>query len=681
MNSGNERGFERLAVIGAGNMGAGIAQKMATEGFDVTLVDLDDARVAQGVERIRRTLAEAVERKILRAEQVDAILARVRATADWGACAEVDLAVEAVFEDLEVKRRVFARLDELARPDAILATNTSSFLVSDLARATRRPERVLGLHYFYHPAKNRLVEVIPGRATDPAHVQSAWALQERLGKTPIRSADAPGFVVNRFFVPWLNEAVRLLEERVADLPTIEAGCRQAFGVGMGPFELMNVTGVPIALHAATTLGQAFGPFYAPAERLRRQVEANEPWPLAGEPDARRFDAVAERMLAVVFFVAAALVEEGVGTIEDTDIGARVGLRWPAGPFELMNRHGVAAAAALAGARAARHDLALPRLLREQGARGTPFTFRLVRSAVRDGVATLTLDRPDTLNALDEALVGQLAHAFRAAADDPAVRGIVITGAGKAFVAGADVRFFVRHMESGDLERIVEFTRAGHELLHAIASCPKPVVARLDGVALGGGLELALACRFIVASPRASVAFPETGIGIYPGLGGTQRTPRRIGPGLAKWLIYTGRMLGAQEACDIRLIDAVVPHGELDGTIRRLIDHGRPADGGATWPIALVPLERFFSKMPVEEIRLGRADTGGDEQLVRAMKQVATKAPIALRLAEKLIDLSTRVDLPSGLAAELEHLPEIFRTADAHEGLSTLGKRRPTFQGR
>src|SRR5262245_3848695 len=193
MSDGKERPLRRLAVIGAGNMGSGIAQKMATEGFAVTLVDLDEEKVARGIAAFERGLAEGVERKIFRREEADAIRARLHGTHDWKSLGEADLVVEAVFEDRRVKKEVFEKLDRVCRPDAILATNTSSFSVGDLAAATKGPGRVLGLHYFYHPAKNRLVEVVPGKATEPAVLRSAWALQERLGKTPIASTDRSGF--------------------------------------------------------------------------------------------------------------------------------------------------------------------------------------------------------------------------------------------------------------------------------------------------------------------------------------------------------------------------------------------------------------------------------------------------------------------------------------------------------
>lgn len=682
MSQHEERPIRSLAVVGAGNMGSGIAQKIATSGFPVLLVDRGEAEVARGLAIIEKTLAEGVARKVFKPEQAEAIRGRIRGTTDYADLADTDLVVEAVFEDLGVKREVFQKLAKVCRPDAILGTNTSSFAVSDLAEGLSNPERVIGLHYFYHPAKNRLVEVIPGKASDAASIRRAWSIQEQIGKTPIHSADASGFIVNRYFVPWLNEAVRLLEEGEADIPTIEAAAKKAFGVGMGPFELMNVTGVPIALHAATTLGQAFGPMYAPAAKLRAQVESGALWPLDGAPDESKQKAVSERLLAVTFLVAAQLVGEGVGSIEDTDIGARVGLRWPRGPFELMNRLGVEKAAELVAGFAARWSLAVPGILAERAASKQPFSFELVSSRTEDGIATLTVQRPDAMNALNEAVVAQLREKFDAAAADPAVRGLVIAGSGKAFVAGADIRFFVKNIEAKDLQRTWDFTKAGQDLLGVIDSCPKPVVARLHGLSLGGGVELALACDYLIATPNASLAFPETGIGIFPGLGGTQRTSRRIGVGLTRWLVFTGQTVGADEAKAIGLVDRVVPHADLDAAVAEAIAAGVPGERARP---ALSPrhaaLEVFFGTNDADALREGKADTKGDEGLARMMKRVGAKAPIALRLSQKLIDEGAKVSLAEGLAMELAHLFEIFGTKDAYEGLSTLGKKAPVFDGR
>lgn len=677
-----DRPFEHLAVVGAGNMGSGIAQKMASEGFTVTLVDLDDEKVARGLGIIEKTLNDGVQRGIFGAADVAAILQRITGTSRFEDLGNVDLVVEAVFEDIDVKRRVFRRLDEVCRPDAILATNTSSFAVTELAAATTRPERVVGLHYFYHPAKNRLVEVVSGRATDPAAYRRAWRLQEALGKTPIASSDSYGFIVNRFFLPWLTEAVRMLDEGLANTATIDEAAKKAFGIGMGPFELMNVTGVPIALHAATTLGRAFGPMYEPPALLRAQMESGQPWEISGTTDARQFAIVGDRLATAACYVSAALVDEGVGTIEDTDIGARVGLRWRRGPFELMNHYGIGRSRDMIAGFAARWNLPVPATLEDQARTGQPFRFRLVRSDIHDGIATLTINRPDAMNALNEEVVSQLEAAFHAAAGNPSVRGIVIAGSGKAFVAGADIRYFVRHIEAGTIGTIAEFTKRGQALLRAFETCPKPVIARLHGLALGGGVELALACHAIVATPKASLAFPETGIGIYPGLGGTQRTPRRVGRGLAKWLVLSGQTIGADEALAIGLVDTVVPYEQLDSAIAEAIDRG-PVITRSTRPVpdAYRPIADFFDQHGVDELLRGPAEAPTDARLAKTVKRIGSKAPVALRLAADLIDRSLDVSIDDGLALELSHLHEIFATKDAYEGLSSLGKKAPVFVGR
>jgi enoyl-CoA hydratase/3-hydroxyacyl-CoA dehydrogenase len=681
MTADGTRPIRILGVVGAGNMGSGIAQKMATEGYEVVLVDVDDEKVARGLSTIDRTLKEAVDRGIMRAERTLAVRELVHGTSRFDDLHDADLVVEAVFEDLALKRDVFARLESVCRPDAILATNTSSYLVGDVAATLKSPDRVLGLHYFFHPAKNRLVEVIAGPRTDRRIFRRAWNVQEQLGKIPIESRDASGFVVNRFFVVWLMEAIRMLDERVANAITIDEIAKRAFGVGMGPFELMNVSGVPIALHASTTIGRAHGPLYGPTELLRRQVERGQPWSLDGTVDPGAERAVTERLLAGIFMAAASLVVEGIGSIEDVDIGARVGLRWHAGPFELMNRMGTARALELVAMLATRWQMKVPAPLAGVGGVNAPVSISYVRSQIDHGVATITINRPDVMNALNETVGHQLETAFAAAERDGSVHGIVIAGAGRSFVAGADIRFFIRNIEQNNVARIYKLTEELQAFLMRIQDCPKAVVARVHGLALGGGVELALACDYIVATPNATLGFPETGIGIYPGLGGTQRTARRIGTALTKWLVFTGQIISAEEALAIGLIDAVASREELDSAVAALVGGG-PSKERRPVPVppAYQKLANFFDANDVEAIRTGLAVTGGDEQLERATKAVRTKAPAALRMAASLIEEGFRVPLDQGLRMELAHLHEIFSTRDALTGLLSIGKSRPVFEG-
>jgi enoyl-CoA hydratase/3-hydroxyacyl-CoA dehydrogenase len=674
--------IRKVGVVGAGTMGAGIAQKLAQEGADVVLLDTDDARVAAGLARVRRSLEEAVARRIFDEKRAAAALARIRGAVDFAALAEADLVIEAVFEDLAVKRDVFTRLGAACRPDAVLATNTSSFPVAAVASAAARPERVLGLHFFYHPAKNRLVEVVPHERTDPGALARAWAFQERTGKTPIASGDAPGFIVNRFFVPWLNEATRILEEGVASVATVEAAAKAAFGIGMGPFELMNATGIPIALHSAASLGERLGPFYAHSRTLAEKVAQGGLWDLAGEVDAGAAEAVKARLKATVFLVAGEILDAGIGTAEDIDMGARVGLRWRAGPLELWNEEDPGKALETTGALAALHGRPLPAPVAARRD-GSPFTLERVRLAIEGDIATITLARPDALNALDEAVVDEMLERFLAAEARPEVRGIVIRGMGKAFVAGADVRWFVRRLDAKEVDRIVAFTRRGQELFARFARSSKVVVAALEGLSLGGGSELALACDWIVSTPRGSLGFPETGIGIYPGLGGTQRLPRRVGRGLARCLVATGKVLSAKDAVLVGAFDALCEPEGLAAAVRERVAAGKPGPRAPRDPTSLpepwAAAARAFD-VPVADILDGKV-ASGDPSVAKDLERVRTqKAPVALRIADELVVRALEWSLEEGIAAELARLPEVFATRDAYEGLSTLGKSRPRFTG-
>ncbi len=671
-----------FGVIGAGNMGSGIAQKLATEGCEVVLVDLDQAAVDRGMERIRALLGEAVERRIFRAEEVARILSRIHPSCRLEDCSRCELVIEAVFEELELKRKLFAQLDEICSPSTRLATNTSSFYVKDLAAVTKRPDRVVGMHFFYHPAKNRLVEVIPHEGTNELTRSWAWTFAEMVGKTPIHSADRPGFVVNRYFVPWLNEAVRLLEEKIAPLATIEAAAKKAFRIGMGPFELMNVTGVPIAWHAATTLGRELGPFYEPAPLLAEKGERGENWDLEGEVDESKFEAVADRLLGVSFQIACAMVGEGVCSIEDCDIGARVGLRWSEGPFQLINRDGIERARARVEAQVARYpDLKMPPLLEQ--AKG-PFAFELVKAKVEDGLAEITLNRPDALNALNEEVFAQLAAKFDEMEHRDEVSTIVLRGAGKAFVAGADIRYFVKRIEAKDFQRIQEFTEEGQELYRRIDESEKLVIARLDGLSLGGGSELALCADWILATDKGSMGFPETGIGIYPGLGGTQRTRRRIGSQMTRYLLLTGDSVDAQSALAMGLVDEIVPVEQLSSRIKALHTAGKSAlpnsKAKAELPLRLKALRDFFGAAELDALLTGQAQAE-DPAVAKAAARVARKAPLACRVVDAAIARGEEAGLQAGLKEELAHLKEIFASEDAYEGLSSLGRRRPEFKGR
>lgn len=675
--------IRKIGVIGAGNMGSGIAQKIAQEGIPVVMIDTKDEFVQKGLNTIKTLLQEGVERKLFKPEKVAEILSRITATTDFEAVRDADLVIEAVFEDKAVKTELFKKLDAVCSEKTILATNTSSFYVREFAEQIKRPDRFVGLHYFYHPAKNRLLEVIPHEGTSLETIEKSLLAAKLHGKTSILVKDAPGFAVNRFFVPFLNEAARMLEEGLADIPTIEEASKRAFKIGMGPFQLMNVTGIPIAVHAATTLGNELGPFYAPCDRLKAQMEKKENWNLDGAVDEGRIQAVSDRMYGVCLGVSAALVDEGVASIEDTDRGAKIGLRWTFGPFEIMNRIGIDKTHAAVQAVSEKYpDFKIPGLLSQQKKIGKPFEFNFVDIQVKDSIATLTLNRPEAMNALNEQVVAQLADRFAEAESRTDVKAIVIQGAGKAFVAGADIRYFVNKIKADRIADIVDFTRKGHELFLKIENSPKLTIALLDGLSLGGGSELALACQAVVATAAGSMAFPETGIGIYPGLGGMLRLARHVGPELAKYYVFTGAFISAQDAKDLGIVQKLVDPAGIPAAVQDLVSEGRPDKyRPRNLSDKFKVLADMFAADRIASWLDGKIPEGVSADIgTKTLKPIGFKAPLALRISAEIIDQQAGKSMTDAVEIELANLSRIFATADALEGLSTAGRKRPEFKG-
>jgi enoyl-CoA hydratase/3-hydroxyacyl-CoA dehydrogenase len=677
--------MNKIGIIGAGNMGSGIAQKTAQEGLSVVMVDIKSEFVENGLNIIKETLQEAVERKIMKPEKVDEILGRIHGTTDMADVKDCDLIIEAVFEDMAVKKDLFKRLDEICEPKTIIATNTSSFSVDELAQSISRPDRFAGLHFFYHPAKNRLLEIIPSPRTSQETVAACKQYSELTGKTYILVKDAAGFAVNRFFVPWLNEATRILEEDIANIATIEKAGKDSLEIGMGPFELMNVTGVPLAFHAATGLADKYGAFYTPSDKLKEQADSGALWPLEGDVEEGKLQPVADRLLAVVFYVASSLVHDSISDVADTDLGAKVGLRWRRGPFEIMNRVGIDRAYNVVEKLLnAWPSIQIPENLARQKEKGEPWEIRYVKYAKDGDVGRVTISRPDAMNALNDEVVKQLDKAFAQAEADPDTKTIILQTAGKAFVAGADIRFFVDCIKENRLADNYAFTSFGQDVLNRIDDSKKLVIAKMDGLALGGGFELALSTDVIVATPKAVMGYPETGIGIYPGLGGTQRTSRFIGKELAKYLIFTGRVISAKEALAIGLVDYLFEPDEIDIKILSLAKEGKmiPNKGKATeeLPPDWQKLKELFSDKNIDIWLSSKFLDNDDPLLAKTAEMIASKAPIALKLANQIVDTGYDKPLKEGIKEELVHLNEIFSTKDALIGLTSIGK-KPKFEGK
>jgi 3-hydroxybutyryl-CoA dehydrogenase len=243
--------IKKIGIVGAGTMGNGIAQVAAQIGSEVVMRDIEDAFVERGMKSIDRFLSKSVEKGKLEAAEKDAILGRITGTTDMSALKDADIVIEAVIENIDLKKSVFKELDELCPPETILASNTSSMSLTEIAAATNRADKVCGMHFFNPVPLMRLVEIIRGFATSDETVAITTDLAKKMGKITVEvKKDSPGFIVNRIMIPHMIEAIKIVEEGIASIEDVDIAVKNGLNYPMGPFELMDLTGIDIAYFVA-----------------------------------------------------------------------------------------------------------------------------------------------------------------------------------------------------------------------------------------------------------------------------------------------------------------------------------------------------------------------------------------------------------------------------------------------
>ena len=263
-----------VGVVGAGIMGSGIVEVCAKTGLEVTFVEADEAARARGYQAIERSTAKAVERGKLDDVARKETLGRITASTNLKDLADADLVIEAVTEDLGTKLEVFRTLDELVKPDVVMATNTSSLPIAELSAATKRPDKVVGMHFFNPPPVMKLLEIVRALTTSSETVEFAKGMGERLGKTTVLAKDRAGFIVNFLLIPYLNSAIRMLDEGFTSREDIDTAIQLGLGHPMGPLTLLDLIGLDTALNVSQVLYDEFkDPLYSAPTLLKRMVSA------------------------------------------------------------------------------------------------------------------------------------------------------------------------------------------------------------------------------------------------------------------------------------------------------------------------------------------------------------------------------------------------------------------------
>jgi enoyl-CoA hydratase/3-hydroxyacyl-CoA dehydrogenase len=581
-----------VAIVGAGTIGPDIGYylKSAIPDLHLTLVDIADAPLAAARARIDAYVRKGLERRKLHPDLAEKIPQNLITSTDYAALADSDWVIEAATENLELKRKIFSQVEANIRANALITSNTSSLPAARLFGHLDHPERASVTHFFAPAWRNPVVEVVDWEGAERKVIDYLRWTFCMTGKVPMLTRDVVCFMLDRVFDNWCNEAGLLLDSAT---PAQVDSVAQEF-VAAGPFFVLNLAnGNPIIVETNTLQAEEEGEHYRPAAVFESAGEWDTVPPgqtVAVEEQTR--NAIRDRLLGILFSQSVDILDREIGDAADLDLGCRLALGFKAGPLELMGQIGdVKVTDTLERLRKERPGMPMAR----RPIAGYRRARRFVLVDEIDDVKLITIRRPEALNALHDGLNDEVADVLRAHATDDTA-GFVIAGYGtRAFSAGADIGRFPDLL--GDAEAAAEYARACSRLLIYLDQIEQPVVAALNGMALGGGLELAMRCHAIVAVPDAWMQFPEITLGIAPGIGGMV-VPYRRWPHAAQTfhgMLRNARRLRAAEAHELGIIDAMTgDYAAMIETAVRLVhdlDVGsrRPVDGAIDVP-ALAPAE-------------------------------------------------------------------------------------------
>jgi enoyl-CoA hydratase/3-hydroxyacyl-CoA dehydrogenase len=652
--------IRNVTIVGAGAIGSAIAEAVVIQGFDVKLMDISEEILKRAVEKIRACLKDSFDGGYIE-ENVESILERITTSISLAeALKDADLVIEAVPEVLDLKKKVFGDIEKCAPEHTILATNTAFLSVTELASSTKRPDKFIGTHFFHPPKSLKLLEIIWGEKTSQETVKSVEGFAKKIGRIVVHvKKDAPAFIVNRIFVTMSNEAAWALEMEEWTVEEIDSAVKYRMGLSTGLFELHDVLGggsVDVSYQVLEQIRKRLGETYRPAPMFVKLFKAGHWGKKSGKGfydwsggkknevplrAGAKFDLL--RLVAPAVNEAAWLIEKGVTTVEEIDLSVLSGLNYPRGLLRMADEVGVDVIVTKLRELYEKHreerykpNSVLKKMVKENKVgrksnegfyrygRGS-YEFVLVEKA--ENVGIIYLNRPRRANALNLTFLTEIDDALTMLEEDKEVRAVMITGAGKNFCAGADISIFA----SGKPETVVESSQAGHKVFRRIELHPKPVIAAINGPAVGGGFELTMACDLRVMSDKALLGLPELNLGITPAWGGTQRLAYMVGVGKLKEIVLLRKNIDAQKALELGLVSEVYPRGEFK------------------------------------------------EKALEFAKKVAELPPIAVQYFKKAIALGVMSSLEAGCLIESAVSGDVSLTDNVDEGIQAfMYKRKPRF---
>src|SRR3990172_6840911 len=448
------RSLNRVGIVGSGQIGPDIALHMtkvlARLGVAVVVVDVAPKALDAGRAKLAKKIDRGVEAGAFTPEEGAAMKANVTFTEDYGSLQDADFAIEAATEDLEVKRRIFSQLENLAARDAILASNSSHLEPESIFEELRDPSRASVIHYFFPAERNPLVEIVPGEGTTEDVVSWLLDFYEAIGKVPIRVESRYGYAIDPIFEGVFQGAALWVEEGLGTTREVDDVAREALGLGVGPFTAMNLTGGnPITAHGLDEMSQRVNPWFRTPELLRKAIAMGTPWDVPAREETvevapERAAAIRERMTGAYFGLANEVLSSGIVTLSDLELGCELGLVIRP-PFAFMNQIGLPAA--LDKVRAYQRmypSFPVADALVSREASGDSWEIPYVLRRDFEDVAVLVIRRPRVLNALNMEVYRQISRHLETLPTHDRVRGVVITGFGrKAFVSGADVSLLAK----------------------------------------------------------------------------------------------------------------------------------------------------------------------------------------------------------------------------------------------